>query len=136
MPSRHLWKAIATISLTDCATAGFEVKGLAACSPVVEYSLEFQAQVAAELALLPDGSIVDCGQLSYHSGRERLPFDALFGEVDSDRKRVGVLPVHCLNARSRADGPERPTCSAICAIGVLVFDRRSTVTLRRMSSFI
>ncbi len=29
--------------------------------------------------------------------------------VDSTRKLVGVLPVHCLNARSRADGLERPT---------------------------
>ena len=48
--------AIATSWLTGCATAGFEADGLAACPPVVEYSREFQARAAEELALLPDGS--------------------------------------------------------------------------------
>ncbi|PVZ48378.1 hypothetical protein DD557_06300 [Thalassobacter stenotrophicus] len=42
--------------LTGCATAGFEPSGVAACPPVVEYSREFQARAAEELALLPDGS--------------------------------------------------------------------------------
>ena len=41
--------------LTGCATAGFEANGLAACPPVVGYSREFQARVAEELVLLPDG---------------------------------------------------------------------------------
>jgi hypothetical protein len=49
---------IATSWLTGCATVGFETSGAAACPPVVAYSLEFQAQVAAELALLPDDSAV------------------------------------------------------------------------------
>jgi len=31
---------------------------VAACPPVVEYSREFQAQAAEELATLPDGSAV------------------------------------------------------------------------------
>ncbi len=50
--------AIATNWLTGCATAGFEVGGVAACPPVVEYSREFQAQAAEELARLPDGSAI------------------------------------------------------------------------------
>ncbi|WP_370571594.1 hypothetical protein [Phaeobacter sp. SYSU ZJ3003] len=32
--------------------------GVAACPPVVEYSTEFQAQAAEELAMLPDGSAI------------------------------------------------------------------------------
>jgi hypothetical protein len=44
--------------LTGCATAGFEADGVAACPPVVEYSREFQARAAEELAMLPDGSTV------------------------------------------------------------------------------
>lgn len=47
---------IATSLLTGCATEGFEPNGLATCPPVVEYSREFQARAADELALLPHGS--------------------------------------------------------------------------------
>ena len=50
--------AIAMSWLTGCATAGFEASGVAACPPVVEYSREFQARAAEELAMLPDGSAV------------------------------------------------------------------------------
>ncbi|MCR9148150.1 MAG: hypothetical protein NXH74_13285 [Rhodobacteraceae bacterium] len=50
--------AIATSLLTGCATAGFEAGGVAACPPVVEYSREFQARAAEELATLADGSAV------------------------------------------------------------------------------
>ena len=49
---------VATSWLTGCATAGFETVGVAACPPVVEYSQEFQARAAEELALLPSGSAV------------------------------------------------------------------------------
>lgn len=49
---------IATSLLTGCATAGFEANGLAVCPPVVEYSGEFQARAAEELATLPDGSAI------------------------------------------------------------------------------
>ena len=49
---------IATTLLTGCATAGFEAGGVAPCPPIVEYSREFQARAAEELALLPDGSAV------------------------------------------------------------------------------
>ena len=49
---------IATSLLTGCATAGFEAGGEAACPPVVEYSREFQARAAEEMAMLPDGSAI------------------------------------------------------------------------------
>ena len=49
---------IGTSWLTGCATAGFEAGGLAACPPVVQYSREFQARAAEELAVLPNGSAV------------------------------------------------------------------------------
>jgi hypothetical protein len=49
---------IATSLLTGCATAGFEVGGVAACPPVVEYSREFQARAAEELVTVPLGSAV------------------------------------------------------------------------------
>lgn len=49
---------IATSFLTGCATVGFEAGGVAACPPVVEYSREFQARAAGELASLPDGSAI------------------------------------------------------------------------------
>lgn len=50
--------AIATISLTGCATVRSEDGRLATCPPVVEYGREFQARAAEELALLPEGSAV------------------------------------------------------------------------------
>jgi uncharacterized protein YceK len=50
--------AIATISLTGCATVASDGGGLEACPPVVEYGGEFQARAAEELALLPEGSAV------------------------------------------------------------------------------
>ena len=50
--------AIATISLTGCATGVSEPRITTVCTPVVEYSREFQVQAAEELALLPEGSAV------------------------------------------------------------------------------
>lgn len=44
--------------LTGCVKADFETGGVGACPPVVEYSREFQAQAAEELAMLPDGSAI------------------------------------------------------------------------------
>ena len=44
--------------LTGCATAGFEANDVSTCPPVVEYSREFQARAAEELAALPNGSAV------------------------------------------------------------------------------
>ncbi len=64
MSNARCWKrrlaalAAATSLLSGCATAGFEANGVAACPPVVEYSREFQARAAEELAMLPDGSVV------------------------------------------------------------------------------
>jgi hypothetical protein len=44
--------------LSGCATGGSDVGGLGACPPVVQYSREFQARAAEELALLPKDSAV------------------------------------------------------------------------------
>ena len=50
--------AIATSLLSGCATVRSEDGRLATCPPVVEYSREFQAQAAEDLALLPEGSAI------------------------------------------------------------------------------
>ena len=44
--------------LTGCAKAGFEAGGEAACPLGVEYSREFQARAAEELAMLQGGSAI------------------------------------------------------------------------------
>lgn len=46
------------ISLTGCATVASKPRVTTVCPPVVEYSRDFQARVAEELALLPEGSAV------------------------------------------------------------------------------
>lgn len=48
---------LATIWLAACATGASEPP-VAVCPPVVEYSPEFQARAAEELALLPKGSAI------------------------------------------------------------------------------
>ena len=63
---------IATSWLTGCGTAGFEANGVAACPPVVEYSREFQARAAEELALLTKGSAVAEMMVDYAVVRERV----------------------------------------------------------------
>ena len=65
---------IATSWLTGCATAGFEANGLAACPPVVEYSREFQARAAEELAIAAGriGDRRDDGGLRCHAGAVAL----------------------------------------------------------------
>jgi hypothetical protein len=45
------------IFLTGCAGAGFERAG-GVCPPVVDYSRAEQAQVADELAALPEGAVI------------------------------------------------------------------------------
>jgi len=50
--------AIATISLTACATGGSEPRIVTVCPPVIEYSRDFQARAADELDLLPDESAI------------------------------------------------------------------------------
>ncbi|EIE50337.1 hypothetical protein AL036_17770 [Salipiger aestuarii] len=50
--------AIETSLLTGCATGASDGGGPGACPPVVEYSREFQAQAADELALLPENSAI------------------------------------------------------------------------------
>lgn len=50
--------AIATISLTGCATVATEPRIVTVCPPLVEYSREFQARAAEELGVLPDRSAI------------------------------------------------------------------------------
>ncbi len=50
--------AVATISLSGCATGRSELETAAACPPVVEYSRELQARAAAELSILPGRSAI------------------------------------------------------------------------------
>lgn len=49
---------LATIWLSGCATVGSDGSALGACPPVVEYSRDFQGQVAHELVMLPEGSAI------------------------------------------------------------------------------
>lgn len=55
--------AIATSSLTACATVDSAPRVVTACPPIVEYSRAFQAQAVDELDLLPKGSAI-AGMLS------------------------------------------------------------------------
>jgi len=55
---RRVVLGLATIWLSGCATDASDVGSLGACPPVVEYSPEFQARGAEELALLPEGSAI------------------------------------------------------------------------------
>jgi hypothetical protein len=47
---------IATSLLSGCATVNSDPHAVGTCPPSVEYSREFQARAAEELALLPQGS--------------------------------------------------------------------------------
>jgi len=64
MSNARCWKqqlaalAIATSLLSGCATVGSDGSGPRSCPPIFEYSREFQARAAEELALLPEGSAV------------------------------------------------------------------------------
>lgn len=64
MPKDGCWRrrrvglALATIWLSGCATGASDVGSPGACPPVVEYSPEFQARAAEELAVLPEGSTI------------------------------------------------------------------------------
>ena len=55
---RRVVLVLATIWLSGCATVGSDGGGFGVCPPVVEYSREFQARAAEELALLPESSAV------------------------------------------------------------------------------
>lgn len=50
--------AIATISLTGCATSASEPSIGIVCPPVVEHGREFQSRATEELGVLPDGSAI------------------------------------------------------------------------------
>ncbi len=55
---RHVALVLATIWLSGCATGASDGSGLGACPPIVEYSRDFQARAAEELASLPHGSAI------------------------------------------------------------------------------
>jgi hypothetical protein len=64
MSNAGCWKrrlaalAIAMTLLSSCATGASDVGSLRACPPVVEYSREFQARAADEVALLSENSAI------------------------------------------------------------------------------
>ena len=68
---RRVALVLATIWLSGCATVSSDVGGHGACPPVVEYSREFQAQAAEELALLPEGSPIEQMLSDYAVMREQ-----------------------------------------------------------------
>ncbi|PIE14914.1 MAG: hypothetical protein CSA70_00745 [Rhodobacterales bacterium] len=55
---RRVVLGLVAIWLSGCATADFKTRSVAICPPVADYSREFQARAAEELAMLPDGSSV------------------------------------------------------------------------------
>jgi len=57
--------------LSGCATVGSEGGEFGACPPVVEYSREFQARAAEELALLPESSATAAMLADYAVMREQ-----------------------------------------------------------------
>ena len=63
--------AIATSSLSGCATVGSEPGIATACPPVVEYSREVQARAAEELEVLPDGSAISEMLADYSTMRDQ-----------------------------------------------------------------
>ncbi len=50
--------AIATSLLSGCAAVSSDGRAVRTCPPVVDYSREFQARAAEELALLSEGSAI------------------------------------------------------------------------------
>lgn len=55
---RRVGLVLVTIWLSGCAAVSSDGGSLGACPPVVEYSREFQARAAEELALLPEDSAI------------------------------------------------------------------------------
>jgi hypothetical protein len=49
---------LASIWLSGCATVTSEGRAVSICPPAVDYSREFQARAAEELARLPEGSAI------------------------------------------------------------------------------
>ncbi len=64
--------ALATSLLSGCATVGSDRVAQGTCPPVVEYSREFQARAAEELALLPEASAVQDMLTDYAVVRDQL----------------------------------------------------------------
>lgn len=56
---RRVALVLATIWLSGCATVRSEGRAVRICPPAVDYSREFQARAAEELARLPEGSAIE-----------------------------------------------------------------------------
>ena len=63
--------AIATSLLSGCAAVSSDGPAVRTCAPVVDYSRQFQAQAAEELALLPEGSAIAGMLIDYAVMREQ-----------------------------------------------------------------
>ena len=103
--------------LTGCVTAGFDAGGVAACPPVVEYSTEFQAQAAEELAILPENSATAEMMADYTVMREQAR--ACTGALASQQHQSSVEsgPFMCF---SRRQGTIRAGVASITE-GISVF---------------
>ena len=66
------------IWLSGCTTGVSEGGSLGACPPVVEYSREFQARAAEELALLPEDLAVAVMLSDYAAMREQALFSLAY----------------------------------------------------------
>ena len=62
---------IATSFLSGCATVSSDGRAVRTCPPVVDYSREFQARAAEELARLPEGSAIEEMLGDYAAMREQ-----------------------------------------------------------------
>ena len=69
---RLIFLLTATVSLAACVTAPSEKRTGRTCPSVVEYSAEFQTQVADELARLPEDSAIVELLSDYASMREQV----------------------------------------------------------------
>lgn len=113
------WLAVlvlATIWLVGCTTVGSDVSVRGACPPVVEYSREFQARAAEELALLPEGSAVVAMLADYAVMRQQARVCGIFDACRSDRSGQcsgsGACEVH---RNSPPSTPRSPTISTASA---------------------
>lgn len=64
--------ATATSLLTGCATVASDGRAVRTCPPVFDYSREFQARAAEELALLPERSAIEEMPADYAVMRDQV----------------------------------------------------------------
>lgn len=64
--------AIVTILLTSCGTGASDIKAPTVCPKIVEYSRDFQSQLADQLSVLPADSPAVIAILDYSRLRKEL----------------------------------------------------------------